>query len=178
MAPYSDDVQSPDWLRDYPSNGGEALAYQKVGHLWDVAAKAGVSFKNYGEYIEYNSFLCQGRPALASLYRRRVCAQSPVKRGKYFSSVLGRNSADTERKPVWMCAPEECGLHPQGASAGKPGDGIFGPGENRQQHRQCTFRITILVASAGKDRSPGVEHDRKPVGFSRAIDDLQFLHAG
>jgi len=60
MAPYSDDIQSPDWLRDYPSNGGEALAYQKVGHLWDVAAKAGVSFKNYGEYIEYNSFLQPG----------------------------------------------------------------------------------------------------------------------
>ncbi len=57
MAPYSDDIQSPDWLRDYPSNGGEALAYQKAGHLWDVAAKAGVSFKNYGEYIEYNTFL-------------------------------------------------------------------------------------------------------------------------
>jgi len=56
MAPYSDDVQSPDWLRDYPSNGGEALAYQKLGHLWDQAAKAGVSFKNYGEYIEYNTF--------------------------------------------------------------------------------------------------------------------------
>jgi YVTN family beta-propeller protein len=57
MAPYSDDIQSPDWLRDYPSNGGDALAYQKKGHLWDVAAKAGVSFKNYGEYIEYNTFL-------------------------------------------------------------------------------------------------------------------------
>jgi len=57
MAPYSDDIQSPDWLRDYPSNGGEALAYQKKGHLWDQAAKAGVSFKNYGEYIEYNTFL-------------------------------------------------------------------------------------------------------------------------
>jgi YVTN family beta-propeller protein len=57
MAPYSDDIQSPDWLRDYPSNGGEALAYQKAGHLWDSAAKAGVSFKNYGEYIEYNTFL-------------------------------------------------------------------------------------------------------------------------
>jgi hypothetical protein len=56
MAPYSDDIQSPDWLRDYPSNGGDALAYQKKGHLWDQAAKAGVSFKNYGEYIEYNSF--------------------------------------------------------------------------------------------------------------------------
>ena len=57
MAPYSDDIQSPDWLRDYPSNGGDAIAYQKKGHLWDVAAKAGVSFKNYGEYIEYNTFL-------------------------------------------------------------------------------------------------------------------------
>lgn len=57
MAPYSDDIQSPDWLRDYPSNGGDAIAYQKVGHLWDVAVKQGVSFKNYGEYIEYNSFL-------------------------------------------------------------------------------------------------------------------------
>ena len=56
MAPYSDDIQSPDWNRDYPSNGGDALAYQKKGHLWDVAAKQGVSFKNYGEYIEYNTF--------------------------------------------------------------------------------------------------------------------------
>ncbi len=72
MAPYSDDVQSPDWLRDYPSNGGEALAYQKVGHLWDVAAKAGVSFKNYGEYIEYNTFNppqgCTAPPGAASNY--------------------------------------------------------------------------------------------------------------
>ena len=57
MAPYSDDIQSPDWLRDYPSNGGDAIAYQKTGHLWDAAVKAGVSFKNYGEYIEYNLFL-------------------------------------------------------------------------------------------------------------------------
>jgi YVTN family beta-propeller protein len=57
MAPYSDDIQSPDWLRDYPSNGGDAIAYQAKGHLWDQAVKAGVSFKNYGEYIEYNSFL-------------------------------------------------------------------------------------------------------------------------
>jgi YVTN family beta-propeller protein len=60
MAPYSDDVQSPDWLRDYPSNGGDAIAYQKAGHLWDQAAKDGVSFKNYGEYIEYNTFLQPG----------------------------------------------------------------------------------------------------------------------
>ena len=60
MAPYSDDIQSPDWLRDYPSNGGDALAYQKKGFLWDQAVKAGVSFKNYGEFIEYNTFTVPG----------------------------------------------------------------------------------------------------------------------
>ena len=60
MAPYSDDIQSPDWLRDYPSNGGDAIAYQKKGHLWDVAAKAGIKVKNYGEYIEYNTFTVPG----------------------------------------------------------------------------------------------------------------------
>jgi YVTN family beta-propeller protein len=60
MAPYSDDVQSPDWLRDYPSNGGDAIAYQNKGHLWDAAEKAGVSVKNYGEYVEYNTFNVPG----------------------------------------------------------------------------------------------------------------------
>ena len=56
MAPYSDDIQSPDWVRDYPSNGGDSLAYQKAGHLWDQAVLANVSFKNYGEYVEFNIF--------------------------------------------------------------------------------------------------------------------------
>jgi YVTN family beta-propeller protein len=56
MAPYSDDIQSPDWLRDYPSNGGDAIAYQKAGNLYNVAAAAGLRMKNYGEYIEENTF--------------------------------------------------------------------------------------------------------------------------
>ena len=56
MAPYHDDIQAPDFLRDYPSNGGDAIAYQKKGFLWDAAAKQGVSFKNFGEYVEYNTF--------------------------------------------------------------------------------------------------------------------------
>ncbi len=60
MAPYDDDIQSPDWLRDYPSNGGDAIAYQKKGHLWDAAAAAGIKVKNYGEYVEYNTFTVPG----------------------------------------------------------------------------------------------------------------------
>jgi YVTN family beta-propeller protein len=60
MAPYDDDVQSPDWLRDYPSNGGDTLAYQKKGHLFDVGAAAGIKMKIYGEYVEYNTFTVPG----------------------------------------------------------------------------------------------------------------------
>jgi len=60
MAPYSDDIQSPDWVRDYPSNGGDTLAYQNKGHIWDAAVAAGVTMKNYGEYVEENTFNVPG----------------------------------------------------------------------------------------------------------------------
>ena len=65
MAPYSDDIQSPDWVRDYPSNGGDAIAYQKAGHLWDSAVKAGVKYKNFGEYVEFNTFQVPGCKPIA-----------------------------------------------------------------------------------------------------------------
>ena len=68
IAPYSDDIQSPDWVRDYPSNGGDAIAYQQKGFLWDAAAKAGVSYKNYGEYVEWNSFHVPGCTASSTQY--------------------------------------------------------------------------------------------------------------
>jgi YVTN family beta-propeller protein len=60
IAPYSDDVQSPDWLRDYPSNGGDTIAYQKKGNLFDQGDAAGLTMKNYGEYVEYNTFTVPG----------------------------------------------------------------------------------------------------------------------
>jgi len=57
MAPYADDIQSPDWVRSYPGgNAGDALAYQKKGFLFSEAAAAGLSLKIYGEYVEYDTF--------------------------------------------------------------------------------------------------------------------------
>ncbi|HEV2441656.1 MAG TPA: bifunctional YncE family protein/alkaline phosphatase family protein [Steroidobacteraceae bacterium] len=58
MAPYEDDIQSPDWIRSYPANGEDSLAYQPKGFLWDAAEKKGLHVKIYGEYVEYggNSF--------------------------------------------------------------------------------------------------------------------------
>jgi YVTN family beta-propeller protein len=58
MAPYADDIQSPDWVRSYPGgNGGDALAYQNKGFLFSEAAAAGLTVKIYGEYVENDTFL-------------------------------------------------------------------------------------------------------------------------
>ncbi|HXW93902.1 MAG TPA: hypothetical protein VEK33_25350 [Terriglobales bacterium] len=58
MAPYADDIQSPDWVRSYPGgNAGDALVYQKKGFLFSEAALAGLPVKIYGEYIENNTYL-------------------------------------------------------------------------------------------------------------------------
>jgi YVTN family beta-propeller protein len=57
MAPYADDIQSPDWVRSYPGgNAGDALAYQKKGFLFSEAAAAHLPVKIYGEYVEYDTF--------------------------------------------------------------------------------------------------------------------------
>ena len=57
MAPYADDIQSPDWVRSYPGgNAGDALAYQKKGFLFSEASAAGLPVKIYGEYVENDTF--------------------------------------------------------------------------------------------------------------------------
>ena len=96
MAPYSDDIQSPDWNRDYPSNGGDAIAYQKKGHLWDVAAKAGIYFKNFGEYIEYNTFLTPTgsttEPLWIDFYNDTVAYESGKEKQLYNYNTVASHS--------------------------------------------------------------------------------------
>ncbi len=58
MAPYADDIQSPDWNRSYPGgNAGDALAYHNKGFLFSEASAAGLPVKIYGEYVENDTFL-------------------------------------------------------------------------------------------------------------------------
>ncbi len=58
LAPYADDIQSPDWVRSYPGgNAGDALAYQNKGFVFSEAAAAGLPVKLYGEYVENDTFL-------------------------------------------------------------------------------------------------------------------------
>src|SRR5258708_5360504 len=58
MAPYADDIQSPDWNRSYPGgNAGDAMANQSKGALYSEAAAAGLTVKIYGEEVENDTFL-------------------------------------------------------------------------------------------------------------------------
>jgi YVTN family beta-propeller protein len=41
------------FYRSYPAEGGDALAYQRDGFLWNAAEKAGLNVKDFGEYNRY-----------------------------------------------------------------------------------------------------------------------------
>jgi YVTN family beta-propeller protein len=78
MAPYADDIQSPDWVRSYPGgNAGDALAYQSKGFVFSEAASAGLSVKMYGEYVEGDSFLqpngSTSEPSWSQFYADSQC---------------------------------------------------------------------------------------------------------
>jgi YVTN family beta-propeller protein len=124
MAPYSDDVQSPDWLRDYPSNGGDALAYQKAGHLWDQAAKAGVSFKNFGEYIEYNTFTVAG------------CTPSNIYEGYIPLPFILSNSCE----PSWIDFYNDSQCFENGPNCAAPGT----PGETSLYYQNAIGSVSPL----------------------------------
>ena len=47
------------FYRSYPAQGGDSLAYQRDGFIWNAAEKAGLTAKAYGEY---NNFLQQQAP--------------------------------------------------------------------------------------------------------------------
>ena len=110
IAPYSDDIQSPDWDRDYPSNGGDALAYQKKGHLFDTAAAAGLNMKIYGEYVEENTFKVPGctnteytmscEPTWQQFYRDSQC---------FDEATFGSNSKYALPQPNDCAAPGSTG---------------------------------------------------------------------
>jgi YVTN family beta-propeller protein len=70
MAPYADDIQSPDWVRSYPGgNAGDALAYTKKGFLFPEAVAKGLSTKIYGEYVENETFpTALGHPTWSQFY--------------------------------------------------------------------------------------------------------------
>jgi len=107
MAPYADDIQSPDWVRSYPGgNAGDALAYQNKGFLFSEAAAAGLSVKIYGEYVENDTFTQPGgstdEPSWSAFYADSQCFEggpgcaSPGTAGEktlYFQNTIHAQSS-------------------------------------------------------------------------------------
>ena len=50
---YSNDIQSPDWVRSYPGgNDNDALTFTPKGYIWTDAVAKGESVKIYGEWSD------------------------------------------------------------------------------------------------------------------------------
>jgi YVTN family beta-propeller protein len=67
------------FYRSYPSQAGDALAYQRDGFLWNAAEKAGLSVQNFGEYIYDPYSLATGAPDWDQWYQESQWLQNGQK---------------------------------------------------------------------------------------------------
>jgi len=98
MAPYADDIQSPDWNRSYPGgNAGDALAYQKKGFLFSEAAAAGLPVKIYGEYVENDTFLqpdgSTSEPSWSDFYADAKKFEAGLEKTLYYQNTVQAESS-------------------------------------------------------------------------------------
>jgi hypothetical protein len=42
----------PDFVRGYPWNGDDAIVYSPAGFIWDKVLQAGLTFRDYGEFVK------------------------------------------------------------------------------------------------------------------------------
>jgi YVTN family beta-propeller protein len=98
MAPYADDIQSPDWPRSYPGgNGGDALAYQNKGFLFSEASAAGLPVKIYGEYVENDTFLqpngSTSEPTWSQFYADSQSFEAGTENTLYYQNTVQAQSS-------------------------------------------------------------------------------------
>ena len=98
MAPYADDIQSPDWVRSYPGgNAGDALAYQNKGFLFSEAAAAGLPVKIYGEYVENDTFKqpngSTSEPSWSDFYNDALQFEAGLEPTLYYQNTVQAESS-------------------------------------------------------------------------------------
>ena len=98
MAPYADDIQSPDWVRSYPGgNAGDALAYQKKGFLFSEASAKGLPVKIYGEYVENDTFKqpngATTEPTWSQFYTDSQNFESGAEKTLYYQNTVQAQSS-------------------------------------------------------------------------------------
>jgi Phosphoesterase family len=98
MAPYADDIQSPDWVRSYPGgNAGDALAYHNKGFLFSEASAAGLPVKIYGEYVENDTFKQPNgstkEPTWSQFYTDSQNFESGAEKTLYYQNTIQAQSS-------------------------------------------------------------------------------------
>ena len=98
MAPYADDIQSPDWVRSYPGgNAGDALAYHNKGFLFSEAAAKGLPVKIYGEYVENDTFLqpngSTSEPSWSDFYADAKKFEAGLEKTLYYQNTVQAESS-------------------------------------------------------------------------------------
>ncbi len=93
MAPYADDIQSPDWVRSYPGgNAGDALAYQTTGFVFSRAAAAGLTVKIYGESVENDTFVqpngSTAEPSWSDFYNDALQFEAGTEPTLYYQNTI------------------------------------------------------------------------------------------
>jgi YVTN family beta-propeller protein len=95
------------FYRSYPAQGGDALAYQRDGFLWNAAQAAGQSVKAYGEY---NNFINQPAGATWSQYyqdsqilegQAKGPLPVPVSATKTYADIPSLNAIDDHSYPAF-----------------------------------------------------------------------------
>jgi DNA-binding beta-propeller fold protein YncE len=92
LAPYSDDIQSPDWNRSYAGgNAGDALVYQKKGFLFSEAEKAGLRVKLFGEYVENTTYVqpngSTDEPSWSDFYNDALAFEAGKEKTLYYQNT-------------------------------------------------------------------------------------------
>jgi YVTN family beta-propeller protein len=92
---YSNDIESPDWVRSYPGgNSNDALTYTPRGFLWSQAEKIGLNVKMYGEWSGAQNI--SGNYSWADFYNTALFKETNGVQGK---NIVPDNS-DTETTTV------------------------------------------------------------------------------
>ena len=98
MAPYADDIQSPDWNRSYPGgNAGDSLAYLEKGYVFSEAVAKGLSLKIYGESVENDFFLqpngSTSEPSWSQFYNDSKAFEAGLEPTLYYQNTVQAESS-------------------------------------------------------------------------------------
>jgi YVTN family beta-propeller protein len=95
------------FFRSYPAQGGDALAYQRDGFLWNAAQRAGQTAVSFGEYNNFFNVPATGYPTWQQWYQDsqilegKASGPLPVPLDKYstYADIPSLNAIDDHQYP-------------------------------------------------------------------------------